>query len=100
MELDVPKPFDLLKEFARFGTELNVSLRDSEAREAFGLHVGAEIDRALCDSVLLQGLRVEAMFEALVVSLGRFRLLTAEDIGRLFPKEGFKPTGLCCGDPR
>lgn len=85
----MPKPFDLLKEFARFGTEVNLTLRDPEAKKTFALHVGAEIDRAMCDSALLQGLRVEAMFEAVVASLGRCRLIKAEDTGRLFPKEKY-----------
>jgi hypothetical protein len=53
-ELIAPKPFYLLKEYARFGKEVNVSLRDSATKKAFALHVGAEIDRAMCDSALLR----------------------------------------------
>ena len=30
------------------------------------------------------------MFEALVVSLGRYRLLKPEDSGRIFPQRGFR----------
>jgi hypothetical protein len=49
----VPKPFDLLKEFSKYGAERSVSLRDPGVREAFGLHARAEIDRALRDPALL-----------------------------------------------
>lgn len=90
MEYAVPKPFDLLGEFAKFGAERNVSLRDPQTKAAFGLHVGVAVDCALADPVLLQGQRAEAMFEALVVSLGEFQLLKIEDSGRIFPERGFR----------
>jgi hypothetical protein len=86
----MPKPFDLLREFAKFGAEQNVSLCDPQAKAAFGLYVDAAVERALRDPALLQGQRVEAMFEALVVSLGEYRLLKPEDIGRMFPDRGFR----------
>jgi len=84
------KPFDLLAEFGKFGLERKISLRDPTTASDFVTHVGEAVERALADPVLLQGQRVEAMFEALLVSLGDFRLLKAEDGGRLFPTEGFR----------
>src|SRR5690606_8885581 len=48
------------------------------------------VDRALADPVLLQGQRTEAMFEALVISLGAFKLLKSEDGGRLLPADTFR----------
>lgn len=86
----VSKAFDLLGEFGKFGAERKISLRDPSARAAFGAHVGEAVDKALADPVLLQGQRVEAMFEALLVSLGEYHLLKAEDGGRIFPPEEFR----------
>jgi hypothetical protein len=85
----VPKPFDLLGQFGIFGVERKISLRDPEAKRAFGIHVGQAVDRALADPTLLHGQRTEAMFEALLVSLGDFCLLKAEDNGRVFPTGDF-----------
>lgn len=81
----MPKPFDILNEFGKFGVERKISLRDSQARSAFAAHVTDAVDRALADPALMQGQRAEAMFEALLVSFGEFRLLTREDGGRVFP---------------
>lgn len=86
----MPKPFDLLREFSKFGAERNISLRDPDTKSAFGLHVTAEMERALGDPILLQGQRAEAMFEALIVSLGHYRIFKAEDGGRIHPAIGYR----------
>lgn len=86
----MPKAFDLLAEFGRFGLERKMSLRSPKTAAAFVAHVGEAVERALADPVLLQGQRAEAMFEALLVSLGDFKLLKAEDSGRLFPQEQYR----------
>lgn len=78
------KPFDVLKEFGKFGRDHNVSMRDPQTAAAFKAHVEQAIDRALADERLLQGQRVEAMFGALLVSLGEFKLLKVEDSSPLF----------------
>jgi hypothetical protein len=57
---------------------------------AFGAHVAAAVDQALSDPLLLHGQRVEAMFEALLVSLGDFQLLKSEDAGRIFAAKRFQ----------
>lgn len=82
-----PKPFDLLAEFGKFGLEHKLDLTDAETRAAFGSHVAEAVDRALADPALLHGQRTEAMFEALLVSLGDFKLLKPEDGGRLISDE-------------
>lgn len=84
------KPFDLLSEFGKFGLERKISLRAPGAATAFVEHVGQAVERALADPILLHGQRVEAMFEALLVSLGDFKLLKAEDGARLFSAKGFR----------
>lgn len=87
----VNKPFDLLRELSRFGEGCDINLNDSAIRTAFGLHVEQAIDRALKDPILLQGQRAEAMFEALVVSLGEVQLVKPEDGGRVFAVEKMQP---------
>jgi len=86
----MPKPFDLLAEFGKFGLDRKLSLRDASAKVAFGAHVAASVDQALADHTLLHGQRVEAMFEALLISLGKFQLLKTEDGGRVFPVGRFR----------
>jgi hypothetical protein len=90
LEIDLSKPFNLLTELGNFGLDRELSLRDPATKAAFGAHVAAAVDQALSDPVLLHGRRTEAMFEALLVSLGEFRLLKAEDAGRVFPAEQFR----------
>lgn len=84
-----PKPFDLLAEFGKFGLERKLALTDADTRAAFGSHVAHEVDRALADPVLLHGQRAEAMFEAMLASLGDFRLVKPEDGGRVLSTEPF-----------
>ena len=81
------KSFGILGELGKFGAEHRLSLQDSGVKEAFALHVRDAVDRVLSDPALMHGHRAEAMFEALVVSLGEFRLLKAEDSGRVFPDD-------------
>jgi hypothetical protein len=85
------KPFDLLREFSRFSEGMDVNLNDVALRSAFGLHVTQAIDRALKDPILLHGQRTEAMFEALVVSLGEAQLIKPEDGGRVVASEKMQP---------
>ena len=83
------KPFDLLTELARFGLEKNISLNDPQAVPEFAAFVGNALDSALSNMALLYGQRTQAMFEAMLVSLGSFSLLKAEDNGRVYPDESF-----------
>ena len=85
----MPKPFDILSELGKFSAERKISLRDPTSASAFAAHVTHEVDRALADPALLQGQRAESMFEALLVSLGEFRLLKREDGGQVFPADRY-----------
>ena len=85
------KPFDLLREFARFGEGIDTNLNGTAIRSAFGFHVDKAIDSALKNPALLQGQRAEAMFEALVISLGEYQLLKTEDGGRVSASEKMQP---------
>jgi hypothetical protein len=79
----VKKPFDLLREVARFGKSQGLSLNDPEMPAAFGLHVDDSMKQAMSDPIFLQGLRAEAMFENLVTSLGEVVMIKPEDTGPL-----------------
>ena len=79
------KPFDILSALGRFGAERQISLRDRDAKRAFATHVSDAVDQALANPTWMHGHRTEAMFEALVISLGEFRLLKSEDNGVVFP---------------
>lgn len=85
----MPKPFDILDQLGKFGVERKISLRDPEMRSLFSSHVTEAVDAALADPTLMQGQRAEAMFEALLVSLGTFQMFTREDGGRIFPSERY-----------
>lgn len=86
----MPKPFDLLAPLAAFGAERRISLQDPDFKAAFAGYVSSGVERALADARLLHGHRVEAMFEALIVALGEYRLLKPEDGGRVHPAGKFR----------
>ncbi|WBO23212.1 hypothetical protein [Sphingomonas abietis] len=83
------KPFDLMDQMGRFAADRKLSLTAPEAKDVFAEHVRQSTGMGLADQALLHGQRTEAMFEALLVSLGRFKLLTPEDGGRVFPEGEF-----------
>ena len=83
------KPFDLLGELAKFGIEHSIPLNDPEAIPKFATFVGHALGGALSNPALLHGQRVEAMFEALLISLGEFTLLKAEDNGKVHPGDRY-----------
>ncbi len=80
---NIAKPFDLFAQYARYGADQKVSLREVKTLEDFQRSVGESLQHALSDPTLVHGQRIEAMFESLVVSLGRYMLIKAEDAGRL-----------------
>ncbi len=83
-------PFDLMQLYGRFSANRDASLNDPETRAAFGLHVGQQLDVGLGMPALLQGQRVEAMFEALMIALGGCRMIKAEDGGKVWPEGDFR----------
>ena len=88
-KLNVNQPFDLLAELAKFGLEHRISLNDPEAIPAFSTFVEQTISHALSRANLLHGHRTEAMFESMLVSLGGYSLLKADDSGKVYPNEDY-----------
>ena len=85
----MPTPFDILDQLGKFAQLKNVSLNATDLRGAFSEYVAVEVDKALGDPILLHGQRTEAMFEALLLSLSKFKLLKREDIGQVYPHNHF-----------
>ena len=75
--------FDLLELAAAFPQRHGVGLNDPALVERFLADATPRLKAALADPAPLHGARAERMFEATVLSLGRFRLLKTEDIGRV-----------------
>ena len=85
----VGQPFDLLTELARFGLDHRISLNDPKAIPEFSTFVENSVSRALSHPTLLHGQRTQAMFESMLVSLGGYSLLKAEDNGNVYPNEKY-----------
>jgi hypothetical protein len=79
-------PIDLFGPFARYGREQKLSLRDPQSVALFVSNVEKALTQATESDTLLHGQRTERMFEALVVSLGHYKLLKAEDTGLIHPE--------------
>src|SRR4051794_39428005 len=76
-----PLRFDLLHLFAAHVADRSGTLQDASAHSEFVASLGQPLTDAVADSTLLRGLRTEALFAALVVSLGRIHLIKQEDVG-------------------
>jgi hypothetical protein len=77
------KAFDLLASVAAFARERAIALNDPSLIERFVADATPKLKEALADPTLIHGSRTERLFEATVLSLGRFRLLKTEDVGRV-----------------
>lgn len=86
----MPKPFDLLAEFGKFGAANNFPLNNPDTLQDFLKHVESELSDAKNDPNLLNGQRTENMFEALIVSLNAFKLFKVEDSAGIFPIGTYK----------
>ena len=82
--------FDLITELAKFSAEHNISLRDPNTISVFTESVKESLNQALSIPTLLHGQRTQAMFEAMVVSLGEYSLFKTEDEGRVYPTTGYR----------
>ena len=82
-----PKPFDLLASLASFAHAKGISLTDPGLVSTFTADASDQLTAALDDAALLHGSRTERLFEATVLSLGKFRLFKAEDNGRVHSAE-------------
>ena len=85
----VSQPFDLLAELAKFGLDHRISLNDPKAIPEFVTFAENAVRRALSRTSLLHGQRTQAMFESMLVSLGGYSLLKAEDTGNVYPNEKY-----------
>ena len=81
---------NLLTELARFGLENKISITEPQAIPKFACFAANALAEALSNPALLHGRRTEAMFEALLVSLGSYRLLKSEDEGQVHPGNAFQ----------
>jgi len=77
------KAFDLLASVAAFARENGIALNDPSLVTRFIGDAEPRLKAALSDSTLIHGSRTERLFEATVLSLGKFRLLKTEDVGRV-----------------
>lgn len=77
------KAFDLLASVAAFAREHAIALNDPSLVERFIADAEPKLKEALADPTLIHGSRTERLFEATVLSLGKFRLLKTEDAGRV-----------------
>lgn len=77
------KDFDLLAVAAAFAKHKGVPLNDPAFVEVFLADAALRLKDVLSDNPLLYGTRTERLFEATVLSLGHYRLLKAEDNGRV-----------------
>lgn len=69
----------------RFGREQRISIHDPRASELFLASVRTSVENALQNEALQHGQRTQNMFEALIVSLGAYKLLKTEDTGVVHP---------------
>ncbi len=77
------KAFDLLASVAAFAREYAIALNDPSLVKRFVADATPKLEEALADATLIHGSRTERLFEATVLSLGHFRLLKTEDVGRV-----------------
>ena len=77
------KPFDLLNVYSRFAHARNLPIGESATLDAFLTSARDDLGGAVRDEPLIHGHRTAAMFEALVLSLDRYKMFKVEDIGRV-----------------
>lgn len=75
--------FGILGVAADFARETGIALNDPELIPRFLTAAGDSLAAALRSQTLVHGKRVENLFEMMVVSLGGYAMLKAEDLGRL-----------------
>ncbi|MBY3026666.1 hypothetical protein [Rhizobium leguminosarum] len=80
---------DVLSLFGRFSREQRISLHDPKASELFLDSIRTSVEDALQNEALQHGQRTQNMFEALIVSLGAYKLLKTEDTGIVHPEGQF-----------
>src|SRR5688500_12370982 len=79
-----PLRFDVFNALIQFTHEERLSLHDPKAIESFAREIRASVDTSITSDTFLYGQRTQAMFEALVLSLGQTQLMKQEDAGDLY----------------
>lgn len=76
---------DFITQFAEFAAEQGISVQDPNAQEEFFARTKDSLSEALTNPIWIHGHRTQAMFEAMLVSLGECKLIKQEDNGRAHP---------------
>jgi hypothetical protein len=84
------KDFDLLEQFAKFAHAKNLDFTNPDSADLFAADIKPRMQKAVKDRNLIYGMRTERLFEAMVVSLGKFRLFKSEDDGIVHGSELFR----------
>ena len=84
------KDFELLTQLAAFARANDVPLTDPSITERFAANLLPRLRAAIKDRNLVYGMRTERLFEAMVVSLGKFRLFKSEDNGIVHGAQKFR----------
>ncbi|OWO89727.1 hypothetical protein B5E41_30065 [Rhizobium esperanzae] len=87
--MGIGSQIDVLSLFGRFTREQRISLHDPKATELFLSSITTTVADALQNGALQHGQRVQNMFEALIISLGDYKLLKMEDNGRVHPEGSY-----------
>ena len=75
------KDFDLVAGIAKFSKDAGIELNDPVLLDAYWTEIKPRLAEALADKQLIFGMRTERLFEAMVISLGKYCLLKVEDTG-------------------
>ena len=81
------KDFDLVAGIAKFSKDAGIELTDPVLLDTYWTEIKPRLAEALADKQLIFGMRTERLFEAMVVSLGKYRLLKVEDTGGVHADE-------------
>jgi hypothetical protein len=79
-----PMRFDVFGALAHFASKHRLSIRDDESVTRFLDAVQGTTTGSLKNDAFVYGFRVQAMFETVVASLGKVKLLKQEDAGTAY----------------
>lgn len=79
-----PIRFDVFNALAQFSREQRLSVTDPKTTDHFLQQIRSSVHATVSNESFLYGQRTQAMFEALVLSLGKVQFLKQEDSGALY----------------
>ncbi|MGH7204937.1 MAG: hypothetical protein ACREI2_01875 [Nitrospiraceae bacterium] len=79
-----PLKFDVFNALAQFSQGEKLSIHDPKITESFIGRIRSSVNASRDNDAFLFGQRTQAMFEALVVSLGKIVMMKQEDAGEVF----------------